>query len=119
MLAHLGFIVNWIGFPVQIVPRLKGIYRYYQTQNAVMLQKIFVFTKKINKGNISPLLIKGSAMRLYFASGVSRMMADVDLAFQEAEYEKALTIAQEMGAGFVDEALQSEQMNYIVRIAFI
>src|SRR5690606_33528897 len=104
MLAHLGYKVEWSGFSEEVIPQLKGIYRYYQVQNAILLQKLFQFTKKLNQDHISPLLLKGSAMRLYYASGVSRMMADVDLAFEDTEYEKALSSAEELGAEFVNEA---------------
>ncbi|MFB9278681.1 nucleotidyltransferase family protein [Cohnella cellulosilytica] len=107
MLAHLGFGVNWMGFPGQVIPRLKGIHRYYQAQNALMLQKLYLFTQKLNEEKIYPLLLKGDAMRLYFASGVSRMMADLDLAFEGEEYGKALSIVQDRGAEYVGEANHS------------
>ena len=104
MLAHFGFNVNWDGFPEKTIPQLKGIYRYYQAQNAMMLQKLFIYVQKLNKANIYPLLIKGDAMRLHFAPGVSRMMSDIDLAFEGEEYARAISILKEMGGEFIGEA---------------
>lgn len=104
MLAHFGFNMDWVGFPEQVIPQLKGIYRYYQAQNALMLQKLFLFIHRLNEVNICPLLLKGDAMRLHFAPGVSRMMSDVDLAFEGEEYEKALSIVKDMGAEYIGEA---------------
>jgi hypothetical protein len=107
MLAHFGYQVDWMGFPEHVIPQLKGINRYYQVQNALMLQKLFMTVQKLNEKNIYPLLLKGAAMRLQFAPGVSRMMADVDLALEGEEYEKALSIVQDMGAEYVGEAKHS------------
>ena len=104
MLAHFGYNVDWMGFPEHVIPQLKGIYRYYQVQNAMMLQKFFVITQKLNEKNIYPLLVKGAAMRLHFAPGVSRMMADLDFVLEGEQYEQVLSIFQNMGAEYVVEA---------------
>ncbi|WP_138753978.1 nucleotidyltransferase family protein [Paenibacillus sinopodophylli] len=107
MLAHFGYNVDWIGFPEHVIPQLKGIYRYYQVENALMLQKLFMSIQKLNENNIYPLLLKGAAMRLHFASGVSRMMADIDFALEGKQYEKAVSIFQDMGAEYIVEAKHS------------
>lgn len=104
MLAHLGFKLNWVGFSEQITPQIKGIYRYYQVQNALLLQKLFLYTKKLNEKDITPLLLKGAAMRLHFSPGVSRMMADSDLAIRDDKYKNALVIVSEIGATCLNEA---------------
>ncbi|MGO4545083.1 nucleotidyltransferase family protein [Paenibacillus sp. 2TAB23] len=104
MLAHFGYNVDWMGFPEHVIPQLKGIYRYYQVENALMLQKLFMSMQKLNEKNIYPLLLKGAAMRLHFAPGVSRMMADLDFALEYDQYKKAVSIFQDMGAEYTVEA---------------
>ncbi|WP_141500882.1 nucleotidyltransferase family protein [Paenibacillus luteus] len=107
MLAHFGYNIDWMGFPEHVIPQLKGIYRYYQVENALMLQKLFMSTQRLNEKNIYPLLLKGAAMRLHFASGVSRMMADLDFALEGEQYEKVVSIFQDMGAEYIVEAKHS------------
>lgn len=107
MLAHFGYHVDWLGFPEHVIPHLKGIYRYYQVENALMLQKLFMSMQKLNEKNIYPLLIKGAAMRLHFASGVSRLMADLDFVLEGEQHEKAVSIFKEMGAENVVEAMHA------------
>ncbi|WP_256759531.1 nucleotidyltransferase family protein [Cohnella sp. WQ 127256] len=107
MLAHFGYHVDWMGFPEHVIPQLKGIYRYYQVQNALMLQKLFMSIQKLNEKNIYPLLLKGAATRLHFAPGVSRMMDDLDFALEGEQYEKVVSIFQDMGAEYVVEAKHS------------
>ena len=38
MLAILGERMNWEAFPKEIIPRLKGIYRYYLVQNLAAMR---------------------------------------------------------------------------------
>lgn len=104
MLAYVGFKVNWIGFSEKIIPQIKGVYRYYQVQNALLMQKLFLYTHKLNEKNIIPLVLKGTAMRLHYAPGVSRMMADSDLAIFKDDYNNAIAIAHEMGGTCLNEA---------------
>lgn len=92
MLAVLGERMNWESFPKEIIPRLKGIYRYYLVQNLAgmswLLEKIHV----LQTAGIQVMFIKGLAMRCCYAPGIARIMSDYDIAVPRNRFHEAMNL---------------------------
>lgn len=92
MLSYLGLSINWRWFPKEIVPRLQGLHRYYQVRNAMGIKGVLERIDLLSKAGIPVMLIKGMAIRYYYAAGVPRIMSDMDLLVPEDKYEQAIKL---------------------------
>lgn len=98
MLSYLGFKIKWKGFPKEIIPRLKGLFRYYQAHNALWIKGLLNNVDILNKASIPVMLIKGVAMLHYYAKGFPRLMYDVDILVPENQFDLALDTLKGSGA---------------------
>lgn len=98
MLSILGQRHHYEGYPDDITPRLKGVYRYFQVRNTLLLPWVMKRVGKLQEKGIRVMLIKGAAMRVFFLPGLPRQMNDVDIAIApEDRFEEALDTIKQMG----------------------
>lgn len=92
MLAILGERMNWEAFPKEIIPRLKGIYRYYLVQNLAAMRWLMENVRILQAAGIKVMFIKGLAMRCYYTSGIARIMSDYDIAVPRNRFREAMDL---------------------------
>lgn len=96
-LARLSYKADKSLLPTAIVPRVRGLHRYYLAQMAFRVvwleKKIALLAEK----GIPVLLLKGMAMYAYFDAGHPRIMADADIAVPEEHFAEAKRIMLESG----------------------
>lgn len=90
MLSCLGYLHNWDLFPPEIVPRLKGVHRYHQVRNSMGMPWLIRQLHVLDDAGIPVMLIKGVAMRAYYAPGTPRLMWDYDIAVPTQQYKEAV-----------------------------
>lgn len=107
MLACLGCQRGWELFPPEIVPRLKGVHRYHQVRNAMGVPWLTKQLGRLADAGIPAMLLKGAAMRAYYAPDMPRLMWDFDVAVPEERYREALRLLRAGGAELVEETAHS------------
>jgi len=84
-------------------PRLKGLLKFLRFQNLELIGHFSKIVRQLNQKGITPMLIKGGAMR-YLRSDLPRVMGDMDiLLHSEEELNIAKQSVLEMGYSFSDE----------------
>lgn len=58
MLSCLGYMKNWKYFPHEIIPRLKGVHRYYQVRNSMGIPWLVKQLRILSDAGIQIMLIK-------------------------------------------------------------
>lgn len=106
-LSCLGYLNNWKFFPQEMIPRLKGIHRYYQVLNANGIPWLIQQIRILSDAGISVMLVKGLAMRAYYAPDTPRIMWDYDIAVPEAQYRKSVDLLCGAGGVIRGECLHS------------
>ena len=97
LLAIFGYACGWKGFPEEIIPRLKGIHRYYQVDNAFKFTWLSGVLDALEKAGIAVLLIKGGAMYVHYRQSSPRLMSDFDIAVAAEDFEKACALLESLG----------------------
>lgn len=92
MLSCLGYARGWELFPPEIVPRLKGVHRYHQAHNSIGIPWLIRQLRTLSGAGIPIMLLKGIAMRAYYAPNTPRLMWDYDIAVPEERYSEALQL---------------------------
>lgn len=92
MLSYLGRSMDWQWFPKEAIPRLQGLHRYYQVRNAMGIKGLLAQIEELQAADIPVMLLKGMAMRHYYAEGIPRIMSDMDLLVPEDKFEQAVHI---------------------------
>ena len=92
MLSVLGFRTGFRGFPQDMVPRLKGIHRYFQAQNVMGMPWLLSKLGLLRRAGIPVMLLKGIAMRYYYAPEIPRMMNDYDIAVPRERFGEAMKL---------------------------
>ena len=83
-------------------PRLKGLLNYLRFQNLELISHFSRIVHRLNQKRITPILIKGGAMR-YLRSDLPRVMGDIDiLVHSEDELTTAQKLVKEMGYIYTD-----------------
>lgn len=95
MLAVLGFRIGWMYFPSDVIPRLKGIHRYCQAKNVMGMPWLLEKLKTLRKHGIPVMLIKGLAMRYFYAPNIPRIMNDYDIAVPRNRFREAMLLLHE------------------------
>ena len=106
MISRVGMLNGWEHFPPVIVPRLKGIHKYWQVHNSRGIPFLIGVISVLEREKIPVMLLKGLAMRYHFASGMPRMMGDYDIAVPEDLYGRSVEALKE--EGFEVEALTAD-----------
>ncbi len=92
MLSYLGQKTDWQNFPKEVIPRLKGVQKYYLTSLSSKLPWFINQIIKLNKNDIPILLIKDTAMKAYFAKDIPRIIRNFDIIIPEEKYNIALDL---------------------------
>ena len=87
-----------IVFPPSVVPRLNGVLTFCRFQNVKLLSHFSKIGAAYNKADIPFAVLKGGAMRIY-RPDFPRWMNDVDLLVREADFDKAVGQAFDLGYG--------------------
>ena len=80
MLSFVGYRVGWTQFPPEIVPRIKGFFKFYQASNLVWLDWMLSIFRALALQGIPVLALRDAAMRFYYDAGKPRIMQYFDLA---------------------------------------
>lgn len=104
MLSCIGYRHGWEGFPEKIIPRLKGLHQYHQVHNTIRLPWLLKKIHALRQANIPVMLLKGLALRFYYAPGLPRVMGDYDIAVPESLYDEAIHILQTDGDTYLGNA---------------
>lgn len=92
MLSSLGFAKGWERFPPEMVPRLKGVHRYHQAHISMGLPWLVQQIRALTDEGIPVMLLKGIAMRAYYAPSRPRLMWDYDIAVPQESFDRALKL---------------------------
>ena len=95
MLAVLGKKQDWRYFPNEIKPRLEGIYKSVRLRNIYGVPWLKEKLLLLNKHAVPLMLLKGMAMRAYYAPETPRQMSDYDFAVPEERFKEAKDILME------------------------
>ena len=97
LLAYVMKMHPELKFDAYTGPRLKGLMTYLRFQNLELISHFSKIVRRLNQKNITPMIIKGGAMR-YIRSDLPRVMGDIDiLVHSENELNAAKNLVQEMG----------------------
>lgn len=96
-LYHLCQRTAFKGVPTQVLPRIRGVSRFWIAHNARLFMQAFALIKQFNDHHIDILLCKGIAVKLGYAPHISRAMWDVDLTVAAADFATALQLAKNEG----------------------
>ncbi len=96
LLSNLIQKHNHIKIPKDLIPRLKGVLRYFQCQNATLLSSFSQIGRELNNKNIPVFLIKGIVMKYLFPN-TPRLMGDVDFTVPFNNYNEAIETAKKKG----------------------
>lgn len=108
MLAGLGHDRGWDGFPEEFLPRFKGIYDHFSTDNEMKFTWLCSILRPLADSGIPVMLIKGAAMYAFYRRGMPRIMDDYDVAVPEADFARAAELLREAGFGYAGTAPWSE-----------
>lgn len=97
LIAHLCIKTNYQGVPENLVPRIKGILKFWISHNARLMMNALELIRTYNQQEIPVLLCKGAAMRLGYMPKVSRNMWDVDITVPVEKYREAVLLATDTG----------------------
>ncbi len=85
--------------PDELAPTLQSLYELNRERNEQILQQIDEITKILNKANIQPVFLKGTANLLdgLYSDVGERMIGDIDFLVREEDYLKAAELVQGIG----------------------
>ncbi|MBQ1383123.1 MAG: nucleotidyltransferase family protein [Solobacterium sp.] len=109
LLSMLGYSCAWKGFPERIIPRLKGIHRYYQVDNAMKFTWLCGILGGLEKAGIRAMLIKGGAMYVHYRQSSPRIMSDFDVSVPADRFEEACALVESYGCIKGDTAAWSAE----------
>ena len=96
-LSMLGFQSGWESFPPEVIPRVKGLHRYYQVDCAMKFSWLSGILHALDQAGIPAMLVKGGAMYVHYRKGSPRLMDDFDLAVPEKDFERAAEMIRHLG----------------------
>lgn len=95
MLSILGFQVHWQYFPAEKIPLLKGIHRYFHAKNVMGMPWLLKKLRILRQAGIPVMLLKGLAMRYYYAPNFPRIMHDYDIAVPRQQFPEAMRLLRD------------------------
>ena len=84
--------------PPRVGPRLKGVLQFCRFQNLKKEAHFSKVAKALGLAGIPALILKGGAMKVY-RPDFPRWMNDIDFLVPAADYERAVSIARDLGYG--------------------
>lgn len=98
--------------PVEYIPRIKGIYRYFLLKTNLLLSDGLCIVKKILAAGIPVLLFKGTALTLaYYKNPALRPMNDVDILIQKKHLNQVEAIL--LAHDFHYRYAETEKLRYL------
>lgn len=110
MLAHLCHRHGSQGIPTVIIPRIRGVARFYVFKNAALFSSFEHLGKIFNKAGIPMLLLKGAAIKANYNPNACRCLGDIDFAVPKERLNEAVKIAESQGFQIISDALHSIDM---------
>ena len=89
LLSVLGQRTGWRSFPEDVTARLEGVNKAARLRNIHAVPWLIEKIRLLSEHEIPVLLLKGIAMRSYYAPELPRQMSDFDLAVPEDKFEEA------------------------------
>lgn len=111
MLSCLGFAKGWERFSPDMVPRLKGVHRYHQVNISMGIPWLVQQIRRLTDEGIPVMLLKGLAVKAYYAPDRPRIMNDYDFAVPEEQFERALELLLDNGNVLATKAEHSISLN--------
>ena len=91
-LGIVGFRQGWTYFPSGIIPRIRGIHRYYQVADSAAAPWLREKLAVLEQAGIPFVLTGGTAMRAHYASDTPRMMNGYDITVRSKDHEAASSL---------------------------
>jgi hypothetical protein len=111
MLAYIMKENSHLEFSEYEGPRLSGLLNYYRFSNLKVVSQFTKYVRELNKRGVTPLLIKGGAMK-YLRPELPRVMGDTDIVTLGNDFNVACDVAAEMGYDFgVDSSEHSVDLH--------
>ena len=96
MLAYLMKRRPELKFTEYEGPRLKGLLNFFRFKNLKTISHFSKIGRELNKFGITPMLIKGGAMK-FLRQDLPRIMSDIDILVPEKDLKKKKKIAEPLG----------------------
>ena len=96
MLAYLMKRRPELKFTEYEGPRLKGLLNFFRFKNLKTISHFSKIGRELNKFGITPMLIKGGAMK-FLRQDLPRIMSDIDILVPEKDLMKCAKIAEPLG----------------------
>lgn len=97
MVASMCARHDFAGVPSAMLPRIKGILRYYRMLNAGRLAATCRLLRLYNDAGIKVMVIKGAAILMHYEPNHVRHMWDTDILVPATDYRRALALAEAQG----------------------
>ena len=94
-MSIVGFRSGWEQFPDWVVPRVKGLHRYYQVSSGAGVPWLKARLVMLSEAGIPYILTGGTAMRAFYASDVPRLNYGYDITVHTKDYEKAVILLRD------------------------
>ena len=77
-------------------PRLKGLLKFFRFKNLSTISHFTKIGRELNKAGITPMLLKGGAMK-FLRQDLPRVMSDIDILVPEKDLMKCAKLAEPLG----------------------
>jgi len=94
-LSRLGAKYGWDFFPNDLIPRLKGISLKENSKTVYLLSKCLRLFVLLNEKQIDFVVLKDSALKLFWLKDVVRRLTDVDILVSEGDFACFSSLAPE------------------------
>ena len=110
MLAHLCSRHGYQNIPAALMPRIRGVARFYLFKNATLFSSFRRLGKTLNQASIPLMLLKGAAIKANYDLNSSRCLVDIDFAVPKERLHDVVKIAQNQGYHLIQNALHAVNM---------
>lgn len=99
MLARLAARFDWNCVPEDLVPRLKGVRKYFLVRNVALLSRATKVLAALAEAGVPLLVVKGGALRMGLLPDIPQKMADVDVVVPKERFDECRELLAERGFG--------------------
>ncbi len=96
LLAYFMKMHPELEFNAYTGPRLDGLIKMQKFKNMAIIAHFVKIVRELNKNGITPVILKGGAMR-HLRPEFPRIMGDIDILVPEKDFFKAAKIAEDLG----------------------